>query len=187
MSASPALDLNLASRPARNRRFYLLARNVLAVALVALVGLTGFTVVKYGRLAARTGSALDEARKAQTDSDKEKKRLTAEVRTLKKSDQARVDTVNRIIYQKSFSWTGFLTELESALPDSITITSLVPNFTDERTVSLKLRAVSRGLDDLLVFLNNLNARKFRYRLENETREDQGQLVTEISLTYERDL
>ncbi len=187
MSPSPVLVLNLASRPVRNRRFYVLARDVLAVALVAMVGLTGFTVVKYGRLALRAGSALAEARKAQAAADQEKKRLTADIRNLKKSGQASVDAVNRIIYQKSFSWTGFLTELESALPDSITITSLVPSFTGERTVALKLTAVSRGLDDLLVFLNNLNARKFRYRLENESREDQGQLVTEISLTYERDL
>jgi Tfp pilus assembly protein PilN len=187
MSPSPALLLNLASHPARNRRFYLLARDVLAVALVVLVGLTAFTVVKYGRLGWRTASAVAETRKAQTAADQEKKRLAAEVRKLKKSGQAPVDAVNRIIYQKSFSWTGFLTELESALPDSITITSLVPSFTGDRTIALKLTAVSRGLDDLLVFLNNLNARKFKYRLENETREDEGKLVTEISLTYERDL
>jgi Tfp pilus assembly protein PilN len=187
MSPSPALVLNLASRPARNRRFYLLARNVLAVVLVALVGLTAFTVVKYGRLASRVGASLAEARRAQASAEQEKKRLTAEVRKVQKSGQAPVDTVNRIIYQKSFSWTGFLTELESALPDSITITSLVPSFSGERTVALKLTAVSRGLDDLLVFLNNLNARRFKYRLENETREEEGQLVTEISLTYERDL
>lgn len=187
MSPSPALVLNLASRPVRNRRFYLLARDVLAVALVALVGLTTFTVVKYGRLASRAGTALAENRKAQAAAEQEKKRLTAEIRKLKKTGQAPVDAVNRIIFQKSFSWTGFLTELESALPDSITITSLVPSFAGERTIALRLTAVSRGLDDLLVFLNNLNARKFRYRLENETREDQGQLVTEISLTYERDL
>jgi len=187
MSPSPALFLNLASRPVRNRRIYVLARAVLAVALVALVGLTAFTVVKYGRLASRAGASLAETRRAQTAADQERKRLAAEVRKLKQSAQIPVDTVNRIIYQKSFSWTGFLTELESALPDSITITSLVPSFAGERTVALKLTAVSRGLDDLLVFLNNLNGRRFKYRLENESREEEGRLVTEISLTYERNL
>ncbi len=187
MSPARTLFLNLASRPARNRRFYLLARNVLAAALIVLVGLTAFTAVKYGRLASRAGASLAETRRLQTAAEQERKRLVAEVRKVKKSGQARVDIVNRIIYQKSFSWTGFLTELESALPDSITITSLVPSFSGERTVALKLTAVSRGLDDLLVFLNNLNARRFKYRLENESREDEGQLVTEISLTYERDL
>jgi len=131
MSASPALVLNLASRPALNRRFYLLTRNFLAVALVALVGLTGFTIVKYGRLAARSGAALAEARQAQTAAEQEKKRLTAEVRKLMKSEQSQVEAANRIIYQKSFSWTGFLSELESALPDSITITSFAPSVTGD--------------------------------------------------------
>ncbi|MEN6310613.1 MAG: hypothetical protein ABFD80_03650, partial [Acidobacteriota bacterium] len=94
---------------------------------------------------------------------------------------------NAIILQKSFSWTGFLSDLEAALPESLYITSLDPNFSAGRTVTLKIKVVSGGLDDLLTFLNALNSRNFKYRLDSESREDGGQLISEISLTYERAL
>jgi Tfp pilus assembly protein PilN len=187
MSQGGTLFLNLATRPVRNRRFYLLARTVLAVAFVALIGLTAFTVATYGLQAGRLKASLEEANKLITAAGQDQNRLLAEVEKDQKAGQANVDLVNRIIFQKSFSWTGFLSELEASLPDSIHITSFIQNFLGDRTVTLRIKAVSRGLDDLLVFLNNLNARKFKYRLENESREEEGRFVSEISLTYERDI
>jgi Tfp pilus assembly protein PilN len=180
-------DLNLATNPARNRRFYVLARNVLALVLAALVGLTVFSIVQYGLQTARINSTLSEIVGQAGAVQKEQGRLSADLQKVKKTSGAQVDLVNGIIFRKSFSWTDFLSLLEASLPDTSYITSLVPSFSGERTVSLRIKVVSAGLDDLLTFLNNLNARKFRYRLENESREEAGQLVSEISLTYERDL
>jgi hypothetical protein len=180
-------DLNLATRPARNRLFYLLARDVLALVLAILAALSAYAIVHYGLPAARLSAALSEVTARADTVRKEQRRLTADLRQVKKATEPRVDLVNGIIFRKSFSWTDFLSLLEASLPDASYITSLVPSFSGERTVSLKIKVVSTGLDDLLTFLNNLNARKFRYHLENESREEAGQLVTEISLTYERDL
>ena len=187
MSRDLTLFLNLASRPARNRRFYLLARAVLAALFVALIGFTAYTVAKYGLQTGRLKASLAEGNRRMTAAAQEQSRLLSDITKLEAADKARVELVNRIIFQKSFSWTGFLSELEASLPDSIYITSLVPNVLGDRTVTLKIKAVSRGLDDLIVFLNNLNSRKFKYRLENESREEGGQLVSEITLTYERDI
>jgi Tfp pilus assembly protein PilN len=187
MSQSRTLFLNLATRPARNRSFYHLARNLLAVGFVALFALTAYTVAKYGLQSIRLRASIAEANRIKAASGQDQRRLLAEVEQAKKVDQAEVDVANRIIFQKSFSWTGFLSELEASLPDSLHIASLVWNFSGDRTVNLKVKAISRGLDDLLVFLNNLNARKFTYRFESESREEEGQLVSEISLTYERDI
>jgi hypothetical protein len=186
MSPKPP-DLNLATRPARNRRFYLLARNVLILALAALVGLSAYAIVHYGLPAARLNAALSGVTARADAVKKEQRRLTADLRQVKKTAEPRVELVNGIIFRKTFSWTDFLSLLETSLPDASYITSLVPSFSGERTISLKIKVVSSGLDDLLTFLNNLNARKFRYHLENESREEAGQLATEISLTYERDL
>jgi len=181
------LFLNLATRPVRNRRLYFLARAVLAGLFVGLVGFTAFTVAKYGLQTGRLKASLAEGNKRVTASAQEKSRLLSDIGKIESADKIRVELVNRIIFQKSFSWTDFLSELEASLPDSIYITSLVPNVLGDRTVTLKIKAVSRGLDDLLVFLNNLNSRKFKYRFEKESREVAGQLVSEITLTYERDI
>ena len=187
MSRDLTLFLNLATRPVRNRRFYLLARAVLAALFVALIGFTAYTVAKYGLQTGRLKASLAEGNRRMTAAAQEQSRLLSDITKLEAADKARVELVNRIIFQKSFSWTGYLSELEASLPDSIYIMSLVPNVLGDRTVTLKIKAVSRGLDDLIVFLNNLNSRKFKYRLENESREEGGQLVSEITLTYERDI
>ena len=70
-----------------------------------------------------------------TAAAQEQSRLLSDINRLEAADKARVDLVNRIIFQKSFSWTGFLSELEASLPDSIYITSLVPNVLGDRTVT----------------------------------------------------
>jgi Tfp pilus assembly protein PilN len=185
MSANGTLLLNLASRPARNRRFYLLSRAALAAACVILLGLAAFTLVKYGLEARRLNASLAEAGARRDAAAREERRLRAEVRKAEAADNSEIEVVNRIIFQKSFSWTRFFSELEAALPDSAYITALTPNFSGERTVTLKVKVVSAGLDDLLVFLNNLSARKFACRVESDSRDDEGRLVSEISLSYER--
>ncbi|MGD1009262.1 MAG: hypothetical protein ABR951_03820 [Candidatus Aminicenantales bacterium] len=187
MNGKRALYLNLASRPARNRSFYLLSRNVLTVAIVLLLGLSAFAAVRYGRRTARLKASLAETGQIVDAAGQEERRLSADADSVKKAGREKADLINSIILQKSFSWTGFLSQLEAALPDSLYITSLVPNFSGDRTFILRIKVVSRGLDDLLTFLNNLNARKFKYRFESESREDEGRLVSEISLTYERDI
>ncbi|HVP91879.1 MAG TPA: hypothetical protein VMS75_11760 [Terriglobales bacterium] len=185
MSANGTLLLNLATRPVRNRRFYLLARAVLAAACALLLGLTAFTLVKYGLEARRLRVSLAEASARRDAAAKEERRLKAEVRKAEQADKAEVEVVNRIIFQKTFSWARFFSELEAALPDSAYITSLTPNFSGEQTVTLRVKVISAGLDDLLVFLNNLNARKFTSRVESDSRDEEGRLVSEISLSYER--
>jgi Tfp pilus assembly protein PilN len=185
MNRNGTLLLNLATRPAKNRKFFLLARAALVAACVVLFGLAAFTMVKYGLQADRLKTSLADAGARRDAAAKEEQRLQAEVRKEKQAKQLEVDVVNRIIYQKSFSWTAFFSQLEASLPDSVYITSLSPNFSGDRTVTLKIKVVSAGIDDLLAFLNNLHARKFAYRFESESREEEGQLVSEISLSYER--
>ncbi len=92
------------------------------------------------------------------------------------------------VIRKSFSWNAFLSELEGALPDSSYIISLAPSFIGEASLDLRVKVVSRSLDDLLAFVNNLSARNFKgIRVENESANEQGQLNSDITFTYERNL
>jgi len=97
-----------------------------------------------------------------------------------------VDEVNSIIYRKSFSWADFLTSLEKSLPDSSYIISLAPTFTEDLNMKVRFKVVSRGLDDLLKLINNLEALKFKQiKVLNEVTNEQGLLLSEVTVSYER--
>ena len=183
-----ALNLNLATRPLRNRRLYQAAVRVLAGLIIVAAGLAAFVVVKYGGEASRIKAASAETRKVQSDATREEKRLTADIEREEKLSRARVDLVNGIILRKMFSWTGLLSELERALPGPSYIMALSPSFTPTGAVALQMRVTSRSLDDLTAFLTALNARGFKNILVGgEQRSEDGRLISEISTTYERPL
>jgi hypothetical protein len=94
--------------------------------------------------------------------------------------------VNSIILKKSFSWIDFFSDLEKSLPGSSYIISLAPTLTDESKLLLKLRVACSSVDDLLKLIDNFGALKFdEIRIDGETRNNRGLLISEISLSYER--
>ena len=188
MTNGTALNLNLATRPLRNRRLYTAAVRALAVLILLLAVASTFVVLKYGGEASRLKSSSDETRKLQSEAAREEKRLTGDIRRQERLGQARVDLVNGIILRKTFLWTALLSELEKALPGPSYITALSPSFTLDGAVTMHMRVTSRSLDDLLAFITDLTARGFKnIQVFGETRSEEGRLITEISLTYERAL
>ena len=182
------LQLNLASRPLRNTRFYRACLIGLASVLIVLTLLAGFFFIKYGFKDRRAKSSLRDAEGRILQLQAEAARFKTLAEGISKTEKGRVDFVNSIIFRKSFSWNAFLSELEGALPDSSFITSLAPSFVGEASLDLRVKVVSRSLDDLLAFINNLSARNFKgIRVENESADEQGQLNSEITFTYERNL
>jgi Tfp pilus assembly protein PilN len=184
----PVLNLNLATRPLRNRRLFNAAIRVLAGLLIVLAGLTVFVVLKYGGAASRIKAASAETRKIQTEAGREEKRLTADIGREEKLSRTRVDLVNGIIRRKMFSWTGLLSELEQALPGPSYITALSPGFTQGGAIALEMRVTSRSLADLTAFITALTARGFKdIKVGGEQRSEDGRLLSEISTIYERPL
>lgn len=180
------LNVNLATRPLRNRRLFFLLGGVLGLfflvtSLVAVIIFFQFTMKKN---VVKAGLQKTDAstRAAQT----EQKRLAARVKEAVGKDQDIIDTINGIILKKSFSWTDFLSKLEECLPDSSYILSLAIPQVDNTRIQSRVKVVSQSLDDLLLLINRLQDLKFsRPRVETEERNDRGQLVSEISVTYER--
>jgi Tfp pilus assembly protein PilN len=182
----PALNLNLATRPLRNRRLYNAAVRALAGFIVVLAALAVFAVVKYGGEASRIKAASAGTRKIQTDAGREEKRLAADIEREEKLSRARIELVNGIILRKTFSWTGLLSDLEASLPGPSYITALNPSFTPTGAVALQMSVTSRNLDDLGAFITALNARGFKNILVGgEQRSQDGRVLTPISTTYER--
>jgi hypothetical protein len=188
MKALPVLHLNLATRPTRNRRFYHVARNGLAVLIVVFIGLAAWTVVRTGIRDAGVKSEIAAIERTLDASRQEERKHTQAAEKMKKADLARVNLVNEVILRKTFSWTSFLSEFETALPEASYITAFTPRFSGPRTVSITARVVTRSLDDLLALINALNARSFKgIQVNSEARADDGRLVYEMNLTYERPL
>jgi hypothetical protein len=185
MTAAKKLDINLAGRPLRNRRSFFLALAVLAVLAVLFLGLGLSSLVRSKSQQARSLSEYDrleaiiyKEERARTERETEIKALTARTRD-------RVDLVNAAIMKKSFRWTEFFSMLEGALPASSYISSMSPVSAVEGRFEIKFKVVSRSMGDLLQLTQNL----FTFTghpplILNETRTG-GQLVSEITLTYEK--
>ena len=180
------LNVNLATRPLRNRRLFLfLGGGVgLAFLVTALAAIVIFLHFGLKKSAART--ALQEVETTVRKTESEQKRLANRVGEAEKKDQDIIDTINGIILKKSLSWTDFLSKLEECLPESSYILSLSIPQVDSTRIQLRIRVVSRNLDDLLALINKLQGLNFsRPRVETEEKNDQGQLVSDISVIYER--
>ena len=182
------LNLNLATRPLRNRRLFLLLGGLLGLAFLvtALLAIFLFLQFTLKKNVVRTG--LKKADETVKTAQSEQKRLEIRLKEAAKKDQDFVDTINSIILRKSFSWTDFLSKLEECLPDSSYILSLNPTLVKDTRIQFRFRVVSQSLDDLLALINKLQDLKFSPpRVETEERDDRGQLTSEISVTYERDI
>jgi Tfp pilus assembly protein PilN len=180
------IELNLAARPLRNRRLFYFVGGVVGLAVVVSLSLSLVLFIRFylksRRIEARLAAIQTTIEKAQ----REEGRFAAKVSEAAKKDQAKVATANSIILNKSFSWTGFLTQLEECLPDSSYILALAPQEVGEVQARFRFKVVSRSLDDLLGLINNLQARNFsQIRVESEQRDNLGQLTSEISVSYER--
>lgn len=188
MTDALPLNLNLATRPLRNRRLFKVVVAVLALVFAVFAALTAFVWLKYGGAASRLKGVSAEARDVRAEADLEVRRLEADIRRASDAGRARVDLVNAIILKKTFLWTGLLTELEKALPGPSYITALSPSFAPDGSMAMHIRVTSRGLDDLTAFITNLTARGFKNILVGgETRDSDGRLIAEIDLRYERAL
>lgn len=180
------LNLNLATRPLRNRRLFrllggLLGLAFLATTILAIALFFQFTLKKNG---VRAG--LQKADETMKVAQSEQKRLGIRIKEAAKKDKDLIDTINSIILKKSFSWTDFLSKLEECLPDPSYILSMAPTLVDDTRIQFRFRLVSQNLDDLLALINKLQDLKFTQpRVETEERNDRGQLTSEISVNYER--
>jgi len=188
MNERVALNLNLATKPRRNRRLYASLARALGILLAVLAALSVFVVLKYGGESARLRAEIAGKQRLQGEVQREEKRLTADIDQVERISRTRVDLVNGIIMKKTFLWTSLFSELEKALPGSSYITSLSPGFTADGAITMHMRVTSRSLDDLLAFITDLTARGFEHiQVGGETRSEEGRLIAEITLTYERSL
>jgi Tfp pilus assembly protein PilN len=180
------ISLNLAARPLRNRRLFVLLGGGLSLIFFLAVLLTVIFFFQFTLKKRSVKASLGKLEATMADAQRDQRRLLARNKEAAKKSQKEVDLVNSIILKKSYPWTEFLGKLEDALPESSYILSLAPTAVKDTLVQFRFKVVSASLDDLLVLINRLLDMKFTQpRVESEERNDRGQLVSDISVSYER--
>lgn len=182
------IALNLAVHPLRNQRFFYFLLALLGLGLVVSAFFSGQLFIRYYLEARVARGALAKAEASALAVQREEKRLSSRVQEALKKDKEKIDLVNSLILKKSFSWAEFFSRLEECLPDSSYILSLAPTLVDNVKIQMRFKVVSPGLDDLLALVDKLQFLNFsQIRVESEDRNPQGQLTSEISVSYERTL
>jgi Tfp pilus assembly protein PilN len=177
---------NLSTKPFYNERRVQTLLLILAVLVVAATAFNVSRVLRYSRSDTRlaTQAARDEARAA--DLRRQAARLRASVDP-KQVDFASADArqANDLIDRRTFSWTELFNQFETTLPDEVRITSVKPHSDRTHGTVLLITVVARGVDDVLVFMANLEATEAftNLRPAEERVNEQGELESLLEMAY----
>jgi len=182
------LNLNLASNPLRNRRFFYLLLSVLIAAVLLVSFFAGKTFLEYRNEANKLNTSILKTDQMTENVQRDEKNYSTRIETAALKYEPKVDLINSIILRKSFSWIQFFSDLESSLPDSGYIVSMEPVLAEHSRLQLRLKIATSSVNDLLELIDNLKELKFdQIRMKSENLSENGMLVSEISLSYERNI
>lgn len=188
MKNGQRMYLNLASHPARNRRLFISLAGVLGALLLLLLILGVSNVVQYGFKNRTARSNLFQMDQRIAEAQREEKQFVRQVSEAVRDHQRSVDSFNRVIYRKSFSWINMLNSLEELLPDRCYIVSLAPAFHEDAVMDLRFKVASPDLENWMNLVDRLYEKGFEHiRLESQTRGTTGFFIYDMSVRYERDI
>jgi Tfp pilus assembly protein PilN len=182
------LNLNLATSPMRNRRFFLLLFALLGLSTVLVLGLGGKLHFEYKDLAKEAQKEVLEIERQISKDQKEANELNIKIVDLDKEHSEEVELLNSLVYSKSFSWIEVFSTLEEALPASSYIVSLRPYPEEGISMEIQFKVASTSIDEFLNFVARLAAKGFKdIQILSESKSPEGYTLSEISLRYERNI
>lgn len=151
------LRTNLSTRPFYNERAVHVLLAVLAVAVLVLTAVNVYEVLRLSRQ--NTGLST----RVERDRD-EAQRLTSEATRIRRAiNQEELQVVvnaareaNRIIDQRTFSWTQFFNLLEENMPPDVMLTAVQPAVTSGGT-QVSMVVLGRRGEDIQEFIEKLEA------------------------------
>jgi Tfp pilus assembly protein PilN len=146
----PYPDLNLAARPYRNYRTFVLLMAALYLAAAAVSWLT------YRQIARRftlTGETQVRVRQLEADIKSlkdENARISRSLGAMNFKDiRISSDLINGLIAQRTFSWSRILETLERVLPEDVRLTYLGTAPDKDGLIALQLSCMSSGRDGMI--------------------------------------
>ncbi len=150
------LRTNLATRPFYNERLVFV---VLALAVLAVAGITVFNVASWAglsrrqsELVAQVGGAETRARELQQEALRLRRSLNPK-ELEQVSEEAR--EANALIDRRTFSWTTLFGRFEATLPAELRILSVSPKLDEEGRMAVTVVVVGRRAEDVDAFVENL--------------------------------
>ena len=180
------LSLELATHPLRNRRLFFVCVFLLVVMIAGMTLVSANLYFDYRTKADETYLQIEEIERNRGRMQVEEKRIEDRVKVESAVSLSKIDLINSVIYQKSFSWIAFLSDLESALPARCYIVSLAPSPRGELGMEVMIRVAYPVLQDLLTLYTQLVKLGFKdVLIRGEEAPNNGQLLAEVSFIYER--
>jgi hypothetical protein len=172
----------------RNKRLFVLLFALLGISTCLVLAIGGKTYYEYRVLADAAEKEVFQIEKQISDDQREANRLNIQTQELNEQHQEEVTLLNSLIYSKSFSWMGFFSALEDALPASCYIVSMRPFPEEGLSMEVRFRVASASMNELLQFIARLAAKGFKdIQIISESKSQEGYSLTEISLRYERNI
>jgi len=184
MNGDPRMQINLATQPLRNRRFYRTVLGGLIVLFLVFGGGAGYLLV-HSTFQSRADNKISAELELRIQAaNKEQGEKVSQTGTMKKNDKDFVAGVNTVILRKNFSWVDFFARLEEALPPNCSITSINPLTMMETNLSASFKVVTPGSPEFNAFIINLITQKFKnISIRNEI-SGGGRFICEIGLVYD---
>jgi Tfp pilus assembly protein PilN len=182
------LNLNLASSPMRNRRFFIFLFALLGLSTFLVLVLGGKIYYEYKGSAKEAEQQVARIESQISNDQKVANELNIKIEELNDLYAEDVELINSLVYSKSFSWMDFFSALEDALPASSYIVSLRPFPEEGISMEARLKVASSSMNELLKFIARLAAQGFKdIQILSELKDKGGYSISEISLRYERNI
>jgi hypothetical protein len=149
------LRTNLSTRPFYNERAVHL---LLALAGVIVLSLTVFNAIRIVALSSQNtefSSMINRDRAEALRLNAEAQRIRAGInQTELQATAAAAAEANRLIEQRTFSWTEFFNRIEETLPDEVMLTAVHPSFDDDQPI-VTMTVLGRQTEDIEEFIERL--------------------------------
>ena len=177
---------NLSTRPFYNERAVSAWLLVFLAVVAAATIFNATRVLRYSHSDTELGTSAsqDEARASELRASAAKLRGSVDARQIElASIEAR--QANDLIDRRTFSWTELFNTFEKTLPDDVRITAVRPKV-ERGQFGLSISVVSRSVDDVNTFLNNLEKTGLFAKVGSSIEErvnEQGQLQGVVDTLY----
>ena len=180
------IKTNLSTRPFYNERAVHMALIVAAILVVAATVFNVSRILRYSSSDTRlaTQASRDEARAADLRQQAARLRASVDPKQVELAS-AGARQANELIDRRTFSWTELLNRFETTLPDEVRITSVRPRVDRDKRILLRVNVVARGVDDVMEFMENLEATGAFQDVSpvEDHFDEQGQLQTTLEMGY----
>jgi len=177
--------INVSTRPFYNER---LVTFIIAIVGAIAIGVAAFSVQQIVSLSSKRTTLRAQVAQGAAAAN----RANRETESIQKSINARAlkglalsaTQANRLIDERTFSWSVFFALIGKTLPDDVRIDSVAPSV-DKDGVVVRMTVVSKHTDDLALFIENLQSTGAFYDIQpqQEDSTEDGNRRTTVDARY----